>query len=68
MIAGSKPTIPHDTMRARGWSPSDLARLADLMTTAAAPSTTPDAFPAVTSEFGPKCVLSPDSVSTLVHY
>ncbi len=58
MIAGSKPTIPQDTILARGESPSDAAWDADLITTAAAPSTTPLALPAVTRLSGPKAVLN----------
>ena len=63
MIAGSRPTIPQDTILARGLSPSASALDADLITTAAAPSTTPLAFPAVTRLSGPKAVLNSASDS-----
>ena len=63
MIAGSSPTIPQPRIRASGLSPSASACEADLMTTAAAPSTIPDAFPAVTSESGPNAVGSFDNDS-----
>ena len=54
MMLGSSPTTPQETILERGSSPSASALDADLTTTAAAPSTTPDAFPAVTKDCGPK--------------
>ena len=58
MIAGSSPTIPQLIILASGSSPSSAAFDADLITTAAAPSTTPDALPAVTKLSGPNAVLN----------
>ena len=58
IIAGSSPTIPQLIILASGVSPSDAALLEDFITTAAAPSTTPDAFPAVTKLSGPNAVLN----------
>ena len=59
MMAGSKPTMPHDTIRASASSPSDEARDADFRTKAAAPSTIPEALAAVTRLSGPNAVGKP---------
>ena len=65
MMAGSSPTIPQETMRASGASPSASAWLADLITTAAAPSTTPEAL-LWTKDSGPKAVGRPERDSIVV--
>ncbi len=46
--SGSTPATALATMRATGFSPSVLARLASTTSTAAAPSLRPEEFPAVT--------------------
>src|SRR5690606_8089401 len=48
MISGGTPVTAHETMRATGAIPSSCARCAVVTTSAAAPSTMPDALPAVT--------------------
>ena len=48
MISGSTPETLDAMMRARGSIPSSLARSADMTTTAAAPSFSGHALPAVT--------------------
>jgi len=48
MISGSTPETADARMRARGWTPSSRARSRDMTTTAAAPSFSGQALPAVT--------------------
>src|SRR5512143_312846 len=48
MSSGSQPTTPHETSRPSGFTPLRFAFSADVTTTAAAPSTIPEALPAVT--------------------
>ena len=48
MMVGSVPTLAQETMRARGVSPLRSPKAFVPTSTAAAPSTMPDALPAVT--------------------
>ena len=48
MISGRKPATEEATIRARGFIPSSLARSADMISSAAAPSFSGQALPAVT--------------------
>ena len=48
MTSGGTPARPHERMRAFGFKPSSFARAAVVTTSIAAPSTMPDALPAVT--------------------
>lgn len=58
MISGDSPLTPVDTMRASGVKPNSLALVSLVITTAAAPSLSGQAFPAVTVPFGRKAGLS----------
>lgn len=48
MMLGSTPDVPFATISTSGVTPSSCAFVADMMTSAAAPSLMPDALPAVT--------------------
>ncbi len=48
MMLGSTPATAHDTIRPTGFNPRSFAIFSLVTTTAAAPSTIPLAFPAVT--------------------
>ena len=52
MISGDSPDTPVETMRASGVRPSSLALVSDMITTAAAPSLSGQALPAVTVPLG----------------
>ena len=52
MISGESPDTPVETTRASGVSPSSLARVSDMTITAAAPSLSGQALPAVTVPSG----------------
>ena len=58
MISGDSPDTPVATMRANGVRPSSRAFTSLMMTTAAAPSFSGQAFPAVTVPLGRKTGLS----------
>ena len=58
MISGDSPDTPVETMRASGVSPSSLALVSDMITSAAAPSFSGQALPAVTVPFGRNTGLS----------
>ena len=65
MISGSTPDTLEAMMRARGVMPSSRARSADITTTAAAPSLSGHAFPAVTRPRGLNAGSSADSFSNV---
>ncbi|SKX49250.1 Uncharacterised protein [Mycobacteroides abscessus subsp. massiliense] len=54
MISGDRPDTPVDTTRASGVRPSSLARVSLRMTSAAAPSLSGQALPAVMVPLGRK--------------
>ena len=58
MISGDSPVTPVETMRANGVSPSSLALVSLMITTAAAPSFSGQALPAVIVPFGRNTGLS----------
>ena len=58
MISGDSPDTPVDTMRASGVSPSSLALVSLMMTSAAAPSLSGQALPAVMVPLGRNTGLS----------
>ena len=58
MISGDSPLTPVATMRASGVSPNSLAFASLITITAAAPSFSGQALPAVTVPFGRKTGLS----------
>ena len=58
MISGDSPDTPVATMRASGVSPNALALVSDMITTAAAPSLSGQALPAVTVPSGRNTGLS----------
>ena len=58
MISGDSPDTPVETMRASGVRPRALALVSDMITTAAAPSLSGQAFPAVTVPSGRNTGLS----------
>ena len=64
MITGSTPTVVVSTMRARAFRPSSSAFSRDISITAAAPSDTCEALPAVIFPSSLKAGLRPASVST----
>ena len=66
MVAGSKPLVPKEAMRAKGVKPKAAAFLADMTTTAAAPSLMPEALPAVTEPALSKAGRKPAKASALV--
>ena len=66
ITSGRMPTTCHATMRARGFSPSASARDRVATTTAAAPSTMPEALPAVTIPSSPNAGLSAERPSSVV--
>ena len=66
IITGSTPTVVWSTIRARGVTPSSLARSAVISSTAAAPSEICDELPAVTRPSGLNAGLSPASASSVV--
>ena len=63
---GSLPATAIETMRARGLSPRLRALPFEAITTAAAPSTMPDEFPACSTPFSLNDGFSPASVSSVV--
>jgi hypothetical protein len=65
MISGSTPETDDAMMRARGCRPSSAARASDMTTTAAAPSFSGHAFPAVTLPPGLNAGSSADSFSSV---
>ena len=66
MISGSRPDTPDDTMRASGVMPSSAAFVSLITTTAAAPSFSGQALPAVTVPSGRNTGLSLASPSAVV--
>jgi hypothetical protein len=66
MISGLSPVTPDETTRASGVIPSSAARVSLMTMTAAAPSLSGQALPAVTSPSGRKAGLSSASFSTVV--
>ena len=66
MISGRRPATADAMMRARGLSPSFSAFSADMTSTAAAPSFSGQALPAVTVPSGLNAGLSSASFSTVV--
>ena len=66
MISGFSPETPLDTTRASGVMPSSLARVSLMTITAAAPSLSGQAFPAVTVPSGRNTGLSCASFSAVV--
>ncbi len=66
MISGLRPVTPLATMRASGVRPSSAALVSDMTTTAAAPSFSGQALPAVTVPSGRNTGFSCDSFSTVV--
>ena len=63
---GSTPAVAIATIRVRGINPCASAIFSLAMINAAAPSLTPDAFPAVTTPFLRNGVFSPESCSSVV--
>ena len=66
MISGFRPVTPDATMRASGVMPSSRARVSLITMTAAAPSFSGQALPAVTSPSGRNTGFSCASFSTVV--
>ena len=66
MISGRIAATEEATIRARGFRPSSAARSSDITSTAAAPSLSGQALPAVTVPSGRKAGLSSASFSTVV--
>ena len=66
MISGLRPETPEATMRASGVSPSSLARVSLITTTAAAPSLSGQALPAVTLPPSRNTGASEESFSSVV--
>ena len=66
MVAGSKPLVPNEAMRAKGLRPKAAAFLAVITTTAAAPSLRPEALPAVTEPALSNAGRKPAKASALV--
>jgi hypothetical protein len=62
MISGLRPDTPDDTMRASGVRPSSLALVSLITSTAAAPSLSGQALPAVTVPSGRNTGLRPESL------
>ena len=66
MISGFSPETPLETIRAKGVSPNFFARISLITITAAAPSFSGQAFPAVTEPSGRNTGLSCASFSAVV--
>ena len=66
MISGFSPVTPDEMMRASGVTPSSRALVSLMTTTAAAPSFSGHALPAVTVPSGRNTGFSSDSFSTVV--
>ena len=66
MISGDRALTPVATIRASGVTPSSRARVSLITTSAAAPSLSGQALPAVTVPSGRKTGRRPDSPSTVV--
>ena len=66
MISGFRPVTPEATTRASGVRPSSAARVSLMTITAAAPSLSGQALPAVISPSGRNTGFSSDSFSTVV--
>jgi hypothetical protein len=63
MISGSTPACAQEAMRARGVRPRALASAADISTSAAAPSLSPEALAAVTDPSFVKAGRRPETLS-----